>query len=188
MKFCQLLTGVCFLISAGSLLAEPVHDRAEEWAMALEKPGLPNLHQVSPVLFRSAQPSAVGMRQAKDLGVKTVLSLRAFHSDRDEIGALDLGYEHCFIKTWHPEEEDVVTFLKLVSDPARTPLLVHCQHGSDRTGMMCAVYRIAIQGWSKQDAVREMTEGDFGFHAVWTHLPPWIMALDIVELKRKAGL
>jgi protein tyrosine phosphatase (PTP) superfamily phosphohydrolase (DUF442 family) len=128
------------------------------------------------------------MQNAKKLGIRTVVSLRAFHSDRDEIGETGLAYEHFSFKTWHPEEEDVVRFLKIVTDPKQTPVLLHCQHGADRTGMMSAIYRVAVQGWTKEEAVREMTTGDFGFHAVWKNLPPWIMALDIDALKTKAGL
>ena len=128
------------------------------------------------------------MQNAKKLGVRTVVSLRAFHSDSNEIGETGLGYEHLFLKTWHPEEEDVVRFLKFVTDPKQTPVLLHCQHGADRTGMVSAIYRIVVQGWTKEEAVREMTTGDFGFHEVWKNLPPWIMALDTDALKAKAGL
>ena len=160
----------------------------DEWAKAVQAEGLPNLHKVSDELYRSAQPSAVGMVNAKDLGVKTVVNLRSFHSDRDEIGKTALAYEHLYFKTWHPEEEDVVKFLKIVTDVKQTPVLVHCQHGADRTGTMCAIYRIVVLGWTKEDAVREMTTGDFGFHEVWKNLPPWIMALDVDALRRQAGL
>ena len=163
-------------------------DPPREWANAVQVEGLPNLHQVSDALYRSAQPSAVGMQKAKEMGIKTVVSLRAFHSDRDEIGNTALAYEHIHFKTWHPEEEDVVQFLKIVTDPGRTPVLLHCQHGADRTGTMCAIYRIVVQGWTKEEAVREMTTGDFGFHEVWKNLPPWIMALDVEALKKRAGL
>ncbi len=128
------------------------------------------------------------MRNARKLGIRTVVSLRAFHSDREELGDTGLGYEHLFLKTWHPEEEDVLRFLRIVTDPKRVPVLLHCQHGADRTGMMCAIYRIVVQGWTKEEAVREMTTGDFGFHAVWKSLPPWIMALDTNALKANAGL
>ena len=176
--------------TAGVAMTTLVHavDPPREWANAVQVEGLPNLHQVSDALYRSAQPSAVGMQKAKEMGIKTVVSLRAFHSDRDEIGNTALAYEHIHFKTWHPEEEDVVQFLKIVTDPGRTPVLLHCQHGADRTGTMCAIYRIVVQGWTKEEAVREMTTGDFGFHEVWKNLPPWIMALDVEALKKRAGL
>ncbi len=36
------------------------------------------------------------------------------------------------------------------------PVLVHCAHGSDRAGVMIAVYRMAFQGWSEDMAKKEM--------------------------------
>ena len=47
----------------------------------MDRPGLPNLHQVSDTLYRGAQPTVEGMGELKKLGVKTVISLRAHHND-----------------------------------------------------------------------------------------------------------
>jgi protein tyrosine/serine phosphatase len=44
-------------------------------------------------------------------------------------------YEQIPMEAWRPEQEDVVRFLRIVTDPKRVPVLVHCQHGADRTGM-----------------------------------------------------
>jgi len=165
-----------------------VDSRPADWAQPLELAGVPNFHRVSPTLYRSAQPSAEGMRNLKELGIKTIVNLRTFHSDLDEIAGLDLGYEQIFMKTWHPEEEDVVRFLRIVTDPARGPVLVHCQHGADRTGAMSAIYRILVQGWSKEEALREMTEGGYNFHEIWVNLLPWISGLDLENIRREAGL
>ena len=81
-----------------------------------------------------------------------------------------------------------VAFLQIVADPNRAPLLVHCQHGADRTGLMSALYRVAVQGWTKEEALREMTEGGFGFHKIWKNLPVWLERLDIEAIKKKAGM
>jgi hypothetical protein len=43
--------------------------------------------------------------------------------------------------------------------------------------------RIAIEGWSKEDAIREMTTGGYGFHEIWVNLPKWIQELDIESAK-----
>jgi protein tyrosine/serine phosphatase len=110
---------------------------------------------VSDTLYRSAQPTAEGLHKLKELGITTVVNLRSFHSDRDEIDP-GLGYEHIHMKSWHAEREDAIRFLRIATDPARVPVLVHCQHGADRTGSMIAVYRVIVQGWSKDDAIREM--------------------------------
>lgn len=163
-------------------------ERPDRWAQPISLGGTPNLHKVTDTLYRSAQPSAEGMRNLHDLGVKTIVSLRAFHSDRSEIGNTGLGYEHLFMKTWHPEREDAVRFLKVATDPSRQPVLLHCQHGADRTGSMVAIYRVAVQGWSMDEAAREMTEGGFGFHEVWVNLVPWLKSLDMETIRREVGL
>ena len=128
------------------------------------------------------------MQNLKQMGIGTVVNLRSFHSDRDEIGTTGLGYEHIYMKAWHAERKEVVRFLQIATDSERTPVLVHCLHGADRTGTMCALYRIAVQGWTKEQALVEMTQGGFGFHAVFGNLLEWIQKLDIESIKRDAGV
>ncbi|MEI8195437.1 MAG: hypothetical protein WCI73_05970, partial [Phycisphaerae bacterium] len=55
-------------------------------------PGLSNFAQVSPNLYRGAQPTAEGFRQLKKMGIKTVVNLRAWHTDRDELKGTGLRY------------------------------------------------------------------------------------------------
>jgi len=165
-----------------------IANRPKTWAQPVKLAGVSNLYRVSDALYRGDQPSHLGMENLKKLDIKTILNLRSFHSDRDEIGKTGLACEHIPMKAWHPEEEDMVRFLKIVTDPQRAPVLVHCQHGSDRTGTMIAVFRIAVQGWSKVEAMQEMTEGGFGFHQTWSNLPKWIQKLNIDRLKRQAGI
>ena len=157
-------------------------------ATPIEKPGLPNLHRVSDDLYRGAQPTAEGIRQLKAMGIRTVINQRSLHSDRDEIGKTALAYEHIPMETWDPEGKDVVRFLKLVADKDRTPVFVHCQHGADRTGTMCAIYRMAVQGWTKEEAIDEMTNGGFGFHKIWQNLVRYVRNLDVEHIKKQAGL
>jgi len=113
-------------------------------------------------------------RLKDDLKIKTIINLRSFHSDRDEISSTGLTYEHIYMKTWHPEIKEVIRFINIATDPSRAPVLVHCQHGSDRTGTMCAFYRIIVEGWTREEAIREMTEGGFGFHGIWQNLIRYI--------------
>jgi protein tyrosine/serine phosphatase len=165
----------------------PAH-RPEAWAKPMQMKGVPNLHKVSDTVYRSAQPSAEGMRNLKVVGIQTIVNLRSFHSDLNGIEDMGLSYEYIYMKAWHPEQEDAVRFLQIVTDPRRSRVLVHCQHGADRTGTMCALYRIAVQGWTKEEAVREMTQGGFGFHEIWENLPNWFDSLDIEAIKKKAGI
>jgi protein tyrosine phosphatase (PTP) superfamily phosphohydrolase (DUF442 family) len=163
-------------------------NRPAHWAKLIQMEGVPNLHKVSDTLYRSAQPSAEGMKNLKAMGIETIVNLRSFHSDRDEIGDTGLAYEHIHMKAWHAEEEDAVKFLQIVTNPKRSPVLVHCQHGADRTGTMCALYRVTVQGWSKEEALKEMTQGGFGFHGIWENLIQWINGLDIETIKKRAGI
>jgi protein tyrosine phosphatase (PTP) superfamily phosphohydrolase (DUF442 family) len=177
-----------FLLAGVAWTDPSAAHRPNTWAQPVTLAGVPNLYRISGELYRGDQPSPQGMQNLKNLGLKTIINLRSFHSDRDEIGDTGLAYEHITMKTWHPEEKEAVRFLKIVTDPQRAPVLVHCQHGSDRTGTMIAVYRLAVQGWSKAEAIREMTEGGFGFHPFWSNLPQWIEKLDIDRIKKQAGI
>ena len=184
----QFTIAILLLPVTAVLAGEPGTKRPATWATPLKLEGVPNFHKVSDSLYRSAQPTAQGMQNLKKKGIETIVNLRSFHSDRDEIGNTGLGYEHIYVKAWHPERKEIVRFLQLVTNEKKTPVLVHCQHGADRTGTMCAVYRIAIQGWTKKEAIREMREGDFNFHEVWKNLPAWIMELDIKAIRKDAGI
>jgi protein tyrosine phosphatase (PTP) superfamily phosphohydrolase (DUF442 family) len=163
-------------------------ERPPEWATPIVKEGLPNFHKVSQDLYRGAQPTIAGIKQLKDMGIKTIINLRSFHSDKDEIGDVEIGYEHIYMKAWYPEEKEIVKFLKIVTDKEKTPVFVHCRYGADRTGLMCAIYRVAVCGWSKESAADEMIYGGFGFHLIWGKLCDYFMSLDIEAVKDKAGI
>ena len=158
------------------------------WAEPLELEGVENFHQVSPSLYRGAQPTAQGFKNLQAMGIRTVVNLRWMHSDRDKIRGTELGYEHITFNPLHPEDKEVVRFLKIVNESSNHPIFVHCAYGSDRTGMMCAIYRVAVQGWGKEAAIAEWTEGDFGFHDVYQDLIKYVRELDIARMKRLAGM
>ena len=149
-------------------------DRPATWAVKMERAGLPNLHRVDSRLYRSAQPTAAGMTNLVALGVKTVVNLRDNHSDADEIGTLPLAAKRIEIFTGNPKIEQVKAFLAIMDDTNAVPVLVHCQHGADRTGTMCALYRILRQGWEVEDAIAEMKDGGYGYHSIWLNLPRFV--------------
>jgi protein tyrosine phosphatase (PTP) superfamily phosphohydrolase (DUF442 family) len=186
--FSVISVSTLVLLSMAYAVETSQPNRPPHWAQPIQMKGVPNLHKVSDTLYRSAQPSAEGMRNLRAIGVETIVNLRSFHSDRHEIGDTGLAYEHIYMKAWHPEEDDAVRFLQIVANPRRDPVLVHCQHGADRTGTMCAIYRVAVQGWSKKEAVEEMSQGEFGFHGIWDNLIRWINALDVERIKKRAGI
>jgi protein tyrosine phosphatase (PTP) superfamily phosphohydrolase (DUF442 family) len=158
---------------------------SREWAVRIERSGLPNLRRVSDDLYAGGEPTEEGFRQLKAMGVKTVINLRFFHDDGKRIAGADLAYEEIPMNTWHAEDEDVVCFLKLLANRDRAPFFIYCRHGADRSGLLCAVYRIVIQGWTKDEAIAEMTQGGFGFHGVWQNLVDYLRKLDVEKMKRQ---
>jgi len=166
----------------------PTAARPGSWAVAIARPGLPNFHRVDENLYRGAQPTAEGMRQLHAMGIRTVVNLRKLHSDTDELGQTPLACERIKVRTLKPNEGQVERFLRIVTDPTRTPVFVHCRHGADRTGAMCAAYRIVVQGWSRAAAVEEMRHGGFGFHEKFANLVHFVESLDVEGLRaRPAG-
>lgn len=117
------------------------------------------------------------------MGVKTVVCLRMLDRDRPHLAGLGLRYLHISFKHWHPEDEDVVAFLKVVDTPENQPVFVHCSKGVDRTGMMVALYRILVQGWPKPKALEEMER--MGFHQIWEPIEDYVEHLNVADLKRK---
>lgn len=175
---------------AGGLLAHPgaraqvqTVPRPPAWAQPVSLPGVLNLHRITDQLYRSQQPSAEGMARLKQLGIQTIINLRAFHSDREALSGTGLLDAQLHVNTWHIEDEDVVAVLRLLRQPGNGPFLIHCQHGADRTGLMSAMFRIVEQAWTKEAAIEEMTEGGYGFHAVWRNIPRYIQAVDVDKIR-----
>lgn len=176
---CLLVSGYACNVAPAAVPArsDPAAPAAA-WAVKMEAEHLDNLHRVSQRLFRGEQPTAAGFSELRKLGIKTIVNLRAFHTDDDEIQAAGLQdqlvLKRISFKTWHPEMEDIEAFLEIVTEPANDPIYLHCMHGSDRTGTMCAIYRIVVDGWDREAAIDEMVHGGFGFHSMWQNLIDFI--------------
>lgn len=128
--------------------------------------GLPNFGEVTPNLYRGAQPGINGFKTLQTMGIDIVVDLRT--GERNEQRAVEqLGMRYVSIP-WHstfPSDEIFVRFLKVVEDNPGKKIFVHCRTGVDRTGMAIASYRMAEEGWSADEAMKEMQLFGFsGFH------------------------
>lgn len=159
-------------------------ERPAKWAQAVPGTTVKNLHRVTPQLYRSAQPDAAGMRDLEKLGVRTVIDLRDLNDDKDEARGTKLRLHRVKMDTWHIEDEDIVRVLAMLRRKGDGPFLVHCHHGSDRTGVVCAMVRIVEQGWSREDAIRELKDGGFGFHKTWVNIPRYLAKVDVEKIRR----
>lgn len=135
----------------------------------VDSPAIDNFGVLDDNLWRGAQPGPQGFRRLRELGVDTVINLRA-ESDREAELVRSLGMNYLYFPLdplAPPTHDQVETFLRAVADPAHGRVFFHCYHGADRTGVAAACRRIAVDGWRLADAVREMQA--FRFHQRFQH-------------------
>jgi protein tyrosine/serine phosphatase len=159
------------------------------WATPLDCASPANLHQVTPCLYRSALPDAASAAELRRLGINNILDLRLFgdHPLANE----NFTIQRVTMSPFAPSRPRLLKALKIILDceKANEPLLVHCQHGADRTGLVCAAWRCVRQGWTPAEAVAEMRYGGYGFHdAYFQNLINFLKELDIKRCRRELGL
>jgi hypothetical protein len=54
-----------------------------------------------------------------------------------------------------PTEEEAKSYLAWIQDPVNQPVNIQCAEGKDRTGMMAALARYAVEGWPMEEAIKE---------------------------------
>jgi tyrosine-protein phosphatase SIW14 len=137
------------------------------------KAGLSNLALVAPGIYRGAQPTAEGFRTLREMGIRTVICFRMHHSSRKAaeaagLACIELPVEADLLGSEPPTREQVEVFLRIVRDPGNRPVFFHCAKGKDRTGVMAALYRIEVDGWTNAEAIEEMQA--FGYHDYYVDL------------------
>jgi len=129
----------------------------------LQANGIPNFGQVSANLYRGAQPSSAGFETLKKTGIEIVVDLRGNHGKSEEEAVSRLGMQYVSIPSHcpFPSDRPWAAFLKVIEENPGKKVFVHCRLGDDRTGMAVASYRMAEEGRSAADAMKEMKA--FGF-------------------------
>ena len=136
--------------------------------------GISNFGQVSETLYRGGVPSVDALKGLKKLGVEFVVDMRGGRSETEEAVVTKLGMQYVSLP-WRcpfPKDETFAKFLRLIRENPGKKVFVHCRLGDDRTGMAVASYRMAEEGWSAEDAMKEMQA--FGFTRVHHGICPWL--------------
>ncbi|KVV21285.1 protein-tyrosine-phosphatase [Burkholderia ubonensis] len=169
--------------------AQPSSDvaaRPLQWAQSVPDARLDNLHRITPSLYRSALLSREDVPELQKLGIRKVISFRAFHSDERILAGTQITMQRIPINTWYIRDEDMVAALRVLRDADRDgPVLIHCQHGADRTGLVSALYRMVYQGWTREQALDELQHGGYGFHAIWQNITYYLKHVDVERLRRQ---
>ena len=118
------------------------------------------------VLYRSGQLTPRQFTQAHNrYGIRTVVNLQMPGEELEAERALarEIGVD--FVNLPMPgdgfgEEWQFREILKIIDDPERRPVLVHCARGTCRTGAAVAMYRFERDGWTIDDVAVEMPPAD----------------------------
>lgn len=145
-----------------------------------------NLFRITPSLYRSARLTHRDVPHLQALGIRKVVSFRAFHRDDRILAGSQIAALRIPVNTWRIRDRDMIAVLKVLRTvEADGPVLIHCQHGADRTGLVCALYRVVYQGWSKAAALDELQHGGFGFHSIWSNIRRYLERVDVDALRRQ---
>ena len=147
---------------------------------ALSKIRIDNFGRINAKYYRGAQPMNGDYADLAALGVKTLINLTSDDAVADEGDwARRAGMSYFQIPmTTHvgPTAAQLVEFLKIVTDPSKQPVYVHCVGGRHRTGVMTAVYRMTQDGWSGADAFKEMKKYKYGADFLHREFKEFVLA------------
>ena len=144
---------------------------------------LDNLYRVSEDLYRAEQPGELAFEQLAAAGIKSVLNLRRHHSDEEKVAKTDLFLCELPVNAGDLTESQLRSALLLINAMPK-PVLVHCWHGSDRTGAVVAAYRVVMENWGIEDAISELERKEFGHHrTVYRNIPKLLRGIDWEKMR-----
>jgi hypothetical protein len=141
-------------------------------------PGVPNAGNVTGNLFRGAQPKDSAYAGLQKLGMNIVVDLRGesgeVSNEKKAVESLGMKFVNLpWSGTSLPSRDQLLTFFTLLRDNPDKKIFLHCQYGADRTGVMIALYRIAVDHWTSEQAITEMK--NFHYHSfMLPHLAKYV--------------
>ena len=136
--------------------------------------GLTHFAVVDPgMLMRCGQPRIRDLERIKaEHGLATVVVARGgtrhplrgrwFRKQQRWCQANGVVLQHMpFSDAATPPADIFERFLAVFAIPQRRPVLVHCEQGFHRTGILCAAYRIRVDGWPLDRALEELRAAGF---------------------------
>ena len=142
-----------------------------------------NFYKVSDDIYRSEQPSLKEIEQLNTIGIKTIINLRLWHSDRDKLTNTGIAEVRINMRAGKVTDEKIIQILKAIKNSPK-PILIHCWHGSDRTGVVIAMYRLIFQNWSKRQVIDELMQPEFGHHYnIYPNIKNYIENVDVEQIR-----
>lgn len=121
-----------------------------------------NLHQVSPQLWRSAQPAPHDIARLARHGLRTIVNLRGGRShgawqlekeaaERHGVAIVDL-----VLRSREAPDKPMLLALPAFFASLAYPALAHCKSGADRAGLFAALYLLLVEGAPAARALEEL--------------------------------
>lgn len=123
-----------------------------------------NLHQISPEMWRSNQPSPKQIAEhARERGIRTILNLRGespkgyylLEKEACEVNGIELVDFQVFSRDT-PTRDRIFEANELLHS-IRYPALMHCKSGADRAGLMAVLYKLLREGVSVDQAREQLS-------------------------------
>src|SRR5688500_10396534 len=154
---------IVMLVTSGLSLA--AFAQAPIRAVTWESIRIYNFARVNHDYYRGGQPMGEDYADLAAIGVKTVINLTNASDGRPEEQALveqyGMKYLHIPMRTrTPPTDAEIATFLSAVDDDGA--MYVHCVGGRHRTGVMTAIYRMTKDGFTADQAFKEMKLHKYG--------------------------
>jgi protein tyrosine/serine phosphatase len=147
-----------------------------------------NFGRVNATFYRGGQPEGRDYGDLAALGVKTIINLTSDDAAPDEKAmAEQAGLKYVQIPmTTHepPTSAQLAEFMKIVDDTASQPVYVHCVGGRHRTGVMTAAYRMTQDGWTADQAFKEMKDYKFGADFLHPEFKKFVYGYSAQQLAR----
>ena len=170
LRYTIILSASVQLTACITTSALPDYERPQQWGTLVNQQH--NFYRISDTVFRSEQPNAEIIPELKKHDIDVVINLRSRDKDKTVLSQQNFQLVHVPIHTWALDRDDLLTVMKTIqtAKSKNQKVLIHCYHGSDRTGASVAMYRIIFENWSTQDALNEMKHGGYGFHPIWVNI------------------
>lgn len=184
-----LIIALALLIAGcAQVQAEQPRVRPAEWAQPIIGTELGNFYKVSEELYRSRQPDDEEMLALQKMGIRSILNLREYHNDYGEAAHTDIKLYRVAMNAGEIDDALVAKALDDIA-AAPKPMLIHCWHGSDRTGAIVAMYRMVFQDWPRERAIDEFLNGGYGYHkSFYPNIERYLETVDIENFKKRITL
>lgn len=181
-----LIILICYFgtTTQNEIFAQKNVERISWWAKKVDSTGLNNLYKLNDSIYRSEQPDSIAFANLKKIGIKSILNITTQQNDTAIPGNQDFNFYFVRMKAERFSDSDIINALTVIRN-APKPILIHCRHGSDRTGVVIAMYRIIYENHTKQEALDELRNGGYGFNTIFVNIPKYIKKVNIAKLRDK---